>query len=224
MKQIISIIAQMLIVFSLQSCRIFGYTESPNELFVEILNKKNELSDTRLLLNGVYTLTLYYSSSQIIDSIHNVNGAGFISPLIFYGNNLVSETGLSFHSEEWLTHLFLDEKEFMSNKPWGVYENENGFVKAIIYVSFRGNSHNWDNRYLCYFEGRMEGREKIVDWHIVPPFPDLTKRELKYKYNQQILAYLKALKTYEYRLFPMKTNIDSTKVWINKYRQHSTLN
>jgi len=219
MKQIIILIAQLLLIISLQSCRIFGYTESPNEQFVEILNKKSQPSDTEPLLDGIYTLTLYDNSSHIIDSIHNVEGAGFICPLIFYGNNLVSRTGLfSFHSEEWLTHLFLDETEFMLNKPWGVYDNENGFIKAIIYVSFRGNSHNWDNRYLCYFEGRMEGREKIVDWHIVPPFPDLTKRELEYKYNQQILKFLKTFKSYEYRPFPMKTNIDSTKVWINKFR------
>lgn len=185
-----------------------------------MLNNKNADVNTGPFLNGVYTMVLYENSSYIVDSINNAEGVGFIDPLIFYGNKIFSCTGLfSFHSIEWENHLFNDEKDFMLNRPWGTYHTENDVIKAICYVSFQGNSGNWDNRYLCYFEDRMEGREKIVNWHIVPPYPDLTARELKYKYNQRILKELKANKTFEFRPFVAKTNIDSTKVWINKYRE-----
>ena len=185
-----------------------------------MLNNKNTDVSTGPLLNGVYTMVLYENSTHIIDSIHKVEGNGFITPIILYGNNIFSRTGqFAFHSIEEENHLFNNEKDFMLNKPWGVYQTEKDVIKAICYVSFRGNSHNWDNRYLCYFEGRMEGRAKIVNWHIVPPYPDLTDRELKYEYNQRILKELKANKTYEFRPFAAKTNIDSTKVWINKYKE-----
>lgn len=207
----------ILIIFN--SCRIFGYKEPANDRFIAILNNKKQTTDKGPLLSGVYTLVEYGNSSHIIDSIHKAEGIGFIDPMIFYGNNLVSQASLfSFHSIEWETHLFVDEKEFMLNKPWGVYEIEYDVIKTIKYVSFRGNSHNWDNRYLCYFVGRMEGRTRIVDWQMIPPYPDLTKRELEYEYNQRILVYLKTQKSFEYKPFLLKTNIDSTKVWINKFR------
>lgn len=224
MRPLCILFTVVLIFISFHSCRLFGYIESPNEQFVKMLNNNNQQNENGPLLDGLYTLVLFNNSSHIIDSIHTARGSGFISPLIFYGNNLISETGLfSFHSIEWENHLFAEGKEYMLNKPWGVYETVNETIKAICYVSFRGNSHNWDNRYLCYFEGRMEGRTRIADGHIVPPFPDLTKRELEYEYNQRILKELKSYKTYEYRPFPMKSNIDSTKVWINKYR-HKKVN
>jgi len=224
MRWVVILFTLLLIIVSFSSCRIFGYIESPNEQFIEMLNNKSQGTEVGPLLSGIYTLALFENSSHIIDSIHIAKGIGFISPLIFYGNNLISRTGqFSFHSMEWESHLFNEEKEFMLSKPWGVYKTENEVIKAICYVSFRGNSHNWDNRYLCYFEGRMEGRTKIVDWHIIPPFPDLKKGELEYSYNQRILTFLKAYKTYEYRPFPMKTNIDSTKIWINQFRNSKVI-
>jgi hypothetical protein len=56
---------------------------------------------------------------------------------------------------------------------------------------------------------------------MVPPYPELTEFQLSFGVNLRQLEYLKAKKTFVFQKFPIKTALDSNKVWINRYKTNN---
>lgn len=208
-----------LIIFLL-SCRSFGYIEKPNKDFLELLNRDFDSTKNSLLLNGFYSLIEYDGSKVKIEEIIKSEPDEIVDPMFFYGNNIfLSFRGLRSHSLKWDSCLFYDNELFLEQKgAWGAYMVVDSTIYAIAYTYFVGTSHVLNNMYLCYYKGRILDNSKIVDWQLVPPYPKLHKHQAMLKDNQRKIEYLKVKKSFQFQQSLNKSNLDSTVVWINKYR------
>jgi hypothetical protein len=200
-------------------CRSFGYTEKPNKDFLLLLNKQSSNTDI-LQLNGLYSLVEFKGLTNQCSEGVNFDEDIFTDPLFFYGNNIYKNIGgLYSYTREGQKNIFLDSKDHLLNQAaWGVYVIRDSTIYAISYSYFVGTSSIWNNRLLCYFVGKIKSKQRIEDWHMIPPFPNLTRKQSEFKANKLKMIYLTTKKTFVFQKFPIKTSLDSNKVWVNKYK------
>jgi len=160
-----------------------------------------------------------YENTHIMDSLDKLHKNGFIDPIVFYGNGVFTHLGYrSNYSPDEYEKIFRTQIMTGYNERWGVYSISDSIVKATIHWTFEGRGGSFSYSYLCNFEGVIV-RKKILNWHMVEPYPNLSKLELGFVYNQSKLQYLKTPKEFTFTPFPEKTLVDSNAVWILKYRQ-----
>lgn len=216
------IIAFIIPILFTTGCRSFGYIEKPSNDFLDLLNAESTNTDI-LFLNGLYQLVEYNGSTNKITETKLREGVGYIDPMYFYGNNVFTRTGgLRSHSDSWESSFFVEQKDFLLNRSsWGVYKVKDSIIYAIAYIYFVSSSDIMNTRYLCYFTGKIKNKSRIEEWQMIPPYPLLTKNQAKLNANISQLMYLKAKKTFVFQKFPIKTSLDSNKVWINKFKTNN---
>ncbi len=205
----------MLVLVLVNSC---SYKQQPTASFIQTLNKPVLPENNPLYLNGVYSMT-DCEDTHIMDSLNNLNKNGFIDPLVFYGNGVYTQFGYrSNYSTDKYKEFFINGLATEYPKKWGVQSITDSLLKTTIHWVFVGRGGSFSYSYLCNFEGIIENN-KIINWHLVEPYPKLSRLEHSFVYNQKLLLYLKTSKEYTFRPFPEKKSVDSNAVWIMKYKQ-----
>jgi hypothetical protein len=173
-------------------------TEKPNDSFKRILNEPKTLSAANLNFEGAYN--------------NNFNTEDYLqSPLYFFKNGLIYyQEGITLDSsknEIWLRKYLADEKS------WGTYEVKGDTINACIFAPY----HDYTTHYLqTYYQGIIKNKETITQWHIVEPYPKLSKplsSDYLFPDYERRSLYFKAI--------PIKPFMDSIaeKAWVNKYRK-----
>lgn len=215
----------LLVTATLFACRGLGYIQKPSNDLIYQLNNKGNGSTILPSLNGMYHLVEFDRSTNEIETAYTNFGEGIIAPIYFYGNHLLMARGTYFFDCSSLNreyYYFVDyPNSLLDRKLWGVWEVKDSVIHAICYTIFESQSSIWNTYYLCHYQGKLVGNNKIVDWHMIPPYPELSEFQLKFGGNHRQLEYLKAKKTFVFQKFPIKTSLDSNKVWINKFKTNN---
>jgi hypothetical protein len=208
------LITILLLMYILTGC---SYEQQLTASFIQTLNKPVLPYNNPLLLNGVYSMT-DCEDAYIMDSLNNLRKDGFIDPIIFYGNGVFTHLGYcTNYSIEKYQKIIKTQLATGYFQRWGVYNISDSLLKASIHWVFVGRGQSLSYSYLCNFEGIIE-KNKILNWHMVEPYPSLSKLEQSFIENQIFLHYLKTPKEFTFKPFPEKTTVDSNAVWIMKYK------
>lgn len=106
------------------------------------------------------------------------------------------------------------QKNFYTQKGWGVYSINHDTINAIIYVSFltgwlyQGVAENLQ----CNFQGYIKNGNTINNLRLVPPIPNFNKR---YEGNNKLIKLLQEGIDMYHKEVPEKKNMDPNKAWIN---------
>lgn len=213
------------LVIALVACRSFGFVQRPSNDFLHYLNNNQVNNSVSPSLNGLYHLVEFDKSSKEIETAYTNFGEGIIAPIYFYGNHLIKARGTFYFDCSSINREFYSFKDYpnslLDSKLWGVWSVSDSMINAICYTIFASQSSIWNCYYLCHYQGKLDGKDRIVDWHMVPPYPELTEFQLSFGVNLRQLEYLKAKKTFVFQKFPIKTALDSNKVWINRYKTNN---
>jgi len=176
--------------------------------FITLLNKEKSFINAKLKLNG------YYSLDPIPTGNPKISGPS--SPVIFYGNGIIYHENSLFQGEKSLSNFL--EKRGAENTVWnqqGTFEVKNDTIYAIMFCKYNRNNASLYARELTYFRGVTKG-DSIVDWKMVQPYP---KAPYKYPvFNEKVIESQATPKILHYHHFPLKSLLDSNKLYVNDYR------
>ncbi len=206
----------ILFLFCLSSCHLLSYKQKPDVRFTQIIKSSPDIN-SKLLYNGLYSLVKIDSSYSISDSLGKKNDC-YVDPIMVYSNGIIDYIG-----EIYITNIekrikYIKKKNLHPDLPFGVYRVNDEMIEASIYLVFEGNGDSFNIWYLCNFTGEIDG-SKIINWRMIPPFPNFTRLEKRQNYNQEKMKYLTQAKDFEFKPFIQKTLLDSNSVWLNKFRE-----
>jgi hypothetical protein len=195
---------------------LFNKNDKPDKLLLQYL-ENNSLTDDKFNTNGIY----------IIKSDSNRNDPAYSQAIVFYKNGLVYFNGWdswsSYHNSDQSVsnfnyHLEHNTLNYLNYKSWGAFSIQDSNMSISVYLPFLGAGYTMNWYHLCHFEGIVSG-DSIKEFKMTPPYPKLNK--LERNFNESTLDSLKQPHTLVYIYAPKKALIDSSKVWINKYRKES---
>lgn len=181
--------------------------------FFSLLNKEKNFSNTKVKLNGYYSLDPAPKGNPKI--------SGPLSPVIFYGNGVIYHEQSNFMNEKNLS-VYLTNKG-LENISWneqGTFDISHDTIYAILFCRYNKNNANIYTRELAFFRGIVRG-DSILNWKMMKPYPPAP-----YKYpdfNEKIIERDTTPKTLYYHHFPSKTVLDSNKLYVNEYRNKPTV-
>ena len=173
--------------------------------FKKLLNEPKIL-DTQIYFNGFYNEECADSDAITDRSVDSL----YLHPLFFFKNGLISYDHYSAynsaHFKKDITNpKMLKKRQFVMN--WGTYKIEGNEIKAIIVMMY-WDVFVWEPE-ATYFSGTIVNKNSIVNWHPVPPFPEIKHGGIGLRTGTS---------KFYFKPFEDKRLIDSNKVWVNKYR------
>ena len=184
-------------------------TEKPTKSFIEELHRK-ETPPPYFNCKGVYAkgADLVQNNNEL-DSVYR-------NSIIFYPNFicLLQDSYSYRYAMRDIEDYGIDK--YRTGYSWGVYSIEDSIIKATIYTEYYGRGYCFYH-YLTNFEGRLEGKDKIKNWHRVPPYPKLSK--IQKEHSSHICKKLDT--PVDLQFYPLNDSliIDSKLAWINKYKK-----
>jgi hypothetical protein len=184
------------ILFFISSC---GATEKANDTFKRILNSPQSSSSQNLNFDGGFC---FNSEKQYF----------LTNTMYFFKNGLIYNQEFSVRDssihEKWI------RKYLSKEKTWGTYEIKKDTINASIYEAY----YDYRAHYIqtCY-QGIIKNKDTILQWHMVAPYPKLTKTKALSE-NYHIPNYGRY--NLYFKQLAIKTFMDSIseKAWVNKYR------
>jgi hypothetical protein len=222
----IKILALALIVLSsiiLNSCRTGVYTQAPSYEFSTIINDSSGTENGKLNFNGAYHFIEESNYNQGTDYENGkptrVVAVPYLDkPVFFLKNNLMFfDNTLSLDSSVFFTGERMygtDEKHYSNN--WGTYKIENNVITAIFYYPYVGGNlvgKGYTQRLLTYFQGNIKNRDTITDWHMIPPYPNISSKANQYEFN----SFMTPRELY-FKKVPIDKLINPDSAWINKFK------
>jgi len=192
-----------IITFSLlQSC--FTTSEPISDEVIFSLNKKQNFTSSKLKWGGMY--------------VDNRPGSGMYKNrcrYAFYKNNLIFcgigvSTDSTKEAENFLKYGAMQTYIYW----WGTFKLKEDTISAIIYWPFNRHNANLYANTSCHYKGILMNGDSIVDWKMIPPYPEYDKQ-----FNADYITVEIKPKTFYFMKFPAKLMVDSNKVWLNKYRK-----
>ncbi|MBC7411705.1 MAG: hypothetical protein H7331_04540 [Bacteroidia bacterium] len=136
-------------------------------------------------------------------------------PLFFFSNNTVY---YPFSLGDGGTQQFKFNKEHDYYSPigyaennWGVYVVKNDTLNVTMFNVFRTQGQSVIMIEINY-QGIIKGSSNILNWHIVPPYPDSVYIN-NYYFREGLIP-----RNYQFNVCIDKYKIDSSKAFINKFR------
>ncbi len=203
-------------------------TEKASVNFIQLRNQKAPTSNTSIKFSGVYhhiNEDSYHYPTDYKNGMPTryIDSPYLDQPIFFF------ENGILLHEYRTTTLVESDislsdeksKKNFYEQKGWGVYNVNHDTINAIIYVDFlRGWFYTVSERLQCNFQGVIKNSDTILQWHLIPPFPNVNKKK---EGNINFLESLKKGIDMYFKEIPEKKLIDPTKAWINNLQNKKTL-
>ncbi|MDP4264166.1 MAG: hypothetical protein Q8941_16680 [Bacteroidota bacterium] len=216
----VSFIIYVLMATFLLSCSGIIYHQKPDS-FIREQRTSNEISTINFsgfyhhIRDSNYHLGTDYKNglpTRYIDTPYADK------PILFFSNGLVAYSyRLYFDSIGFVNNQIkfgTQEKSYIND--WGVYQIEKDTIRAEIYLVFGMglNFHGRFQRLICNFQGILKNRDTILNWHLVPPFP----QNPTYAIDGTLFDNLKKPKDLFFKRAPISELISPENAWINKLR------
>ena len=192
-----------IITFSLlQSC--FTTSEPISDEVIFSLNKKQNFISSKLKWDGIYVNVNPRFSKFKYNDLY-----------CFYKNNLILRSiGYAIDSNTEVNQFVKYGVMQTYGNWWGTYSFKGDTISAIIYWPFNRHNANLYANTSCHYKGILMNGDSIVDWKMIPPYPEYDKQ-----FNADYITVEIKPKTFYFMKFPAKLMVDSNKVWLNKYRK-----
>jgi hypothetical protein len=199
MSKFLKVLVIFLTVFQFVSCLSVTHSK---EYFSKNINNIPSVSSKNLNLDGAFN--------------GNNDTTNFVleRPFYFFENGLTYCSDATITSDEKTYNCSSYQKKSIKDQSfnWGIFEIIGDTIKAYIDFVYYGPPTIIR---LTTFQGILKGRDTILDWHMVEPFPKLNKN-LKEGYSHLMTEHRMLYSKPVY----YKRCMDSVakEIWINKYR------
>ncbi|MDJ1482934.1 hypothetical protein QNI16_20700 [Cytophagaceae bacterium YF14B1] len=188
--------------------------------FLSLLNDSVPRQSSNLRFDGYYQRA--YEEDEYHHGFNYKNGVPTqyidtpyaVGPISFFEKGIILHEGGYFGDSVSYKLRILNSTKFAKNtRCWGVYKIKSDTIQAIIYNNYTGNAFKRHQYKQAYYQGIMR-QDKILQWHLVPPYPDI---------NDEINSYMVKKDKIPRDLFfkpnTLKVLIkpDST-AWINEFK------
>lgn len=183
-----------------------------------MLSNSAKLDKSKLRFDGYYnpydTTRGYIGNAPIGERITDMYYlTNFFS---FYKNGLCLAKMGSYRDGAEVNSLCIynrfTEEQNKGYSEWGAYKITDDTLEILCYRHFSKRGDLLKS-YLTHYRGILKGRDSIVDFKMMPPYPHVNAKindNFAYEIGPQVLIFKRN---------PCKAYIDSDAVWLNKYRQ-----
>lgn len=188
-----------LLVFSCGQTRIF------TKDFITKINEPTTNLKNKIRFDGVY--------HEATDT--NAVGMYIYGAIVFFENGATYSAGSSKSLEEFQVYYPTYKDDKNDFYLWGVYNIIYDTITAIIFTPYPGGLLGGEKLYESHFQGIIKNRDSILQWHLVPPYPQVSKRAGD---NVWLINNAKEPINLYFKNVPVDKIIDPKKDWIDKYR------
>lgn len=153
-----------------------------------------------------------YKSIGYTDAYHKSDSVS-TNPVYFFKNGVIMQSPLTATTNELCKKIKTDTsyiKDRLNNYNCGAYCIKGDTIEALIYLAYRCCFIPRYKLRLTKFRGIIVNKDTITDWVAVPPFPkEYYKDTDEFKFEHATMVFTQ---------FDDKQYIDSTRVWVNKFR------
>lgn len=198
-------------------------TEKPSQDFLRMLHRtlNEKIESGKIHFGAAYhkigkigdTIDREYNSTGETIKYRYIDTSYLYYPFFFLENgkmayyDFITPDSVRFNKK----HRLYGKKAYS----WGVYEIKADTIKAIFYFMYYQRSRTTPTKHFqTYFEGIIKGKDSILNWRMVPPYPlPINPNSL---WNRQNLEAFMTPKNLGFKKVNVQFNFDT--LWIDRFK------